>query len=58
MKLEGMYGPSDVIPPRPATPQPPGIDALATQVADIEATLQDATALERHLEGERMTLKA
>jgi hypothetical protein len=51
MKLEGMYGPSDVIPPRPATPQPPGIDALATQVADIEATLQDATALERHLEG-------
>jgi hypothetical protein len=58
MKMEGMYGPGDVIPPRPATPQPLGADELAAQVAAAQAALRAAEAAEVALMDERQALKA
>jgi hypothetical protein len=58
MEIQGLPVLGQPIPPRPPKPAPPGVDELAAQVAAAAGKLQDATALERHLEGERMTLKA
>jgi hypothetical protein len=58
MKFIELYGPGDVIPPRPAKPQPPEREEIAAQVAAAQAALRDAEAAEAALMDERQALKA
>jgi hypothetical protein len=57
MKIEGLPLIGQAIPPRPATPPPPGADELAVQVGAAQAELRAATAAEAALLDERQRLK-